>query len=1014
MMDSKRRIRLFCTVLVAAVLMLALLLMLSVCGGTPAGPGSEEGTRPSLADLLLGDLLGGEIYPETIDWGESETEEPDPWENVNMDGSLSADEGGVPGTRDETPVLNLYANAVDRIYLKMRSFGDYTGRGFAEAVAYTKLLGKKTADFLPATVVRNTGKSPVYTVEIEPLLSVSVLPYYADDREGELPANDVRITGNADTLHTVTYRPVSRATTKGGPSWLKKYEEEYRAFVYDQYRTVDDETFRYMTRIIKEQDFSADDPNVIAKVSAYIRNAAVYNLDYDPALDNEANIAVAFLDTYREGVCRHYAAAATLLFRALGIPARYTVGFAADTQADGVTVVTMSQAHAWVEVYVDGFGWRCVEVTGTMGDEGAEFETEPETELVTDSEETDPEETSPETEFVTEPEETSPETEFVTEPETEPDLDPIRMNGDLAFDNSPGEGGPVMNLYAEIEDHIYLKIQSFGDYTGKGFDRARPYTETLNGFPAEYLPNFVLDPSAAQGVFGLEIEPLVPVSVIPYYLYSRQGAPLTDDVLVTGNETLRHHVNYRHAVEYDPLAVPDGVREYETRYRAFVYGQYLTLDPETRQYMEGLMAREGFSADDPEIIAKVADYISHAATYNLKYNKAMDAESNVAVAFLETYKEGVCSHYAAAATLLFRALGIPARYTVGFAADVTPDEVTVVSGSLAHAWVEVYVDGFGWQYVEVTGSLPGGGDGDGSGESEGDGPSEGEGGSGGGEGPGEGEGGGGGGGGEMPKEVTLYPKLQTKRYDGTPLLHDGTLVGFEEYAAMGYTYRAEVVHDIVIIGKTETSIASVTIYDPSGADVTEEFEITTKTHRLQVYYERLVFQGYGYIKVYDGTPLSLPMDRYEDGYYSVHFVDGNMPAGMTWTMTPTSERTDVGTSAATFSVTLMLDGRDVTDEYLTDCRFGHLEITPAPLTVYAASAEKKYDGTPLVNAGYDYDPGQLAYGHSIRECVVEGTRTVVGRSSNVITKVVIVNADGEDVTANYDITAVDGTLRVRP
>ena len=45
-------------------------------------------------------------------------------------------------------------------------------------------------------------------------------------------------------------------------------------------------------------------------------------------LDEEANIVTAFLsDRYTEGVCRHYASAATMIFRALKIPARYTIGY---------------------------------------------------------------------------------------------------------------------------------------------------------------------------------------------------------------------------------------------------------------------------------------------------------------------------------------------------------------------------------------------------------------------------------------------------------------------------------------------------------------------------------------------------------------------------------------------------------------------------------------------------------------------------------------------------------------
>lgn len=48
----------------------------------------------------------------------------------------------------------------------------------------------------------------------------------------------------------------------------------------------------------------------------------------------------------------------------LGIPARYTIGICRNASAGEWVEVTTENAHAWVEVYVDGIGWMNVEVTG--------------------------------------------------------------------------------------------------------------------------------------------------------------------------------------------------------------------------------------------------------------------------------------------------------------------------------------------------------------------------------------------------------------------------------------------------------------------------------------------------------------------------------------------------------------------------------------------------------------------------------------------------------------------------
>ena len=59
--------------------------------------------------------------------------------------------------------------------------------------------------------------------------------------------------------------------------------------------------------------------------------------------------------------------------------------------------------------------------------------------------------------------------------------------------------------------------------------------------------------------------------------------------------------------------------------------------------------------------------------------------------------------------LLLRTVGIPARYVSGFAAVVPPSGRVDVPDSSAHAWVEIYLDGYGWYPVEVTPGYGGGG-----------------------------------------------------------------------------------------------------------------------------------------------------------------------------------------------------------------------------------------------------------------------------------------------------------------
>ena len=75
-----------------------------------------------------------------------------------------------------------------------------------------------------------------------------------------------------------------------------------------------------------------------------------------------------FLTTSRTGNQMLYASAAVEAFRAHGIPARYVEGYylgvsKIQDSKNGEVSITGENAHAWVEVYFDGVGWKAVDVT---------------------------------------------------------------------------------------------------------------------------------------------------------------------------------------------------------------------------------------------------------------------------------------------------------------------------------------------------------------------------------------------------------------------------------------------------------------------------------------------------------------------------------------------------------------------------------------------------------------------------------------------------------------------------
>jgi transglutaminase-like putative cysteine protease len=92
----------------------------------------------------------------------------------------------------------------------------------------------------------------------------------------------------------------------------------------------------------------------------------VYSLDVEPVDDSDA--LLHFLTESRRGFCQQFATAMAIMTRELGYPARIAVGFREGTlQDDGTYLVQSNDAHAWVEVFFEGYGWLPFEPTPGLG-----------------------------------------------------------------------------------------------------------------------------------------------------------------------------------------------------------------------------------------------------------------------------------------------------------------------------------------------------------------------------------------------------------------------------------------------------------------------------------------------------------------------------------------------------------------------------------------------------------------------------------------------------------------------
>ena len=135
------------------------------------------------------------------------------------------------------------------------------------------------------------------------------------------------------------------------------------------------------------------------------------------------------------------------------------------------------------------------------------------------------------------------------------------------------------------------------------------------------------------------------------------------------------------------------------------YNSWLTVENGYRRLYKRIGTVDSIAADD--IATEFADYLAENYKYNISPPTA-DTDDPVEE-FLLNSKEGYCVQFATAMTLMMRRLGFPARYAEGYVAnEFRPTKKgdyaysCKVTDRKAHAWTEVWLDGFGWMVYEAT------------------------------------------------------------------------------------------------------------------------------------------------------------------------------------------------------------------------------------------------------------------------------------------------------------------------
>lgn len=170
-------------------------------------------------------------------------------------------------------------------------------------------------------------------------------------------------------------------------------------------------------------------------------------------------------------------------------------------------------------------------------------------------------------------------------------------------------------------------------------------------------------------------------------------------------------------------------KEFQDYYDMYCNLYYKTVPAQASLAIQETMKKIGTASNVKEQLSLIQNYLYANYDYTLSPGTTPWDQDFVSY-FLGRQKKGYCSHFASATTLLCRGYGIPARYVEGYViqlsdiADATVNEnakiedwtygnfdssldktgvVTVsVLDANAHAWTEIYVNGFGWVPIDFT------------------------------------------------------------------------------------------------------------------------------------------------------------------------------------------------------------------------------------------------------------------------------------------------------------------------
>lgn len=226
-----------------------------------------------------------------------------------------------------------------------------------------------SADLNSSALLFGCNKATYYIEKTESVKNAEFLPYFTEVKSvGEENGEFLELSANTLTLYDLTPETVKQALyaelSAEEAETLISRERAYSEYVYENYTSVPEELQEGIAELCRDIEVSELNSLTISSLREKLNENVAFTIAPTPTEADTDPIAAALLSG--EADSNRLASIGIMALRFLGLPARYAEGIGVTAELkenadeiNGVFKIDIynTDAIAFAEVYIDGFGW---------------------------------------------------------------------------------------------------------------------------------------------------------------------------------------------------------------------------------------------------------------------------------------------------------------------------------------------------------------------------------------------------------------------------------------------------------------------------------------------------------------------------------------------------------------------------------------------------------------------------------------------------------------------------------